>query len=187
MDKTLLSFGHGYSAQALGRHLLGQGWRVIGTTRSAEKAARLAASGIEARVWPGSDLTDATVATARRNVERLGHADRVTILQGDLFEPLAISRRNSYSPKRAGSTSFPGSENCGVSVSPNQESTSPPAFSSASTALARQVWVLPEGSGTPVAVAVMPGISDGRMTEIVSGDLKVGMAVITDQKTAVAK
>jgi nucleoside-diphosphate-sugar epimerase len=59
MDKTLLSFGHGYSAQALGRHLLGQGWRVIGTTRSAEKAARLAASGIEARVWPGSDLTDA--------------------------------------------------------------------------------------------------------------------------------
>ncbi len=62
------------------------------------------------------------------------------------------------------------------------------ATNNASTALARQVWVLPEdGSGTPVAVAVMPGISDGRMTEIVSGDLKVGMAVITDQKTAVAK
>ena len=60
------------------------------------------------------------------------------------------------------------------------------AATDASTALARQVWVLPEGSGTPVAVAVMPGISDGRMTEIVSGDLKVGMAVITDQKTAVA-
>ncbi len=62
------------------------------------------------------------------------------------------------------------------------------AATGASTALARQVWVLPEdGSNTPVAVAVMPGISDGRMTEIVSGDLKVGMAVITDQKTAVAK
>ena len=61
------------------------------------------------------------------------------------------------------------------------------AATDASTALARQVWVLPEGSNTPVAVAVMPGISDGRMTEIVSGDLKVGMAVITDQKTAVAK
>jgi HlyD family secretion protein len=61
------------------------------------------------------------------------------------------------------------------------------AATDASTALARQVWVLPEGSNTPVAVAVMPGISDGRMTEIVSGDLKVGMAVITDQKSAVAK
>jgi HlyD family secretion protein len=62
------------------------------------------------------------------------------------------------------------------------------AATDASTALARQVWVLPEdGSNTPVAVAVRPGISDGRMTEIVSGDLKVGMAVITDQKTAVAK
>jgi HlyD family secretion protein len=62
------------------------------------------------------------------------------------------------------------------------------AASNASTALARQVWVLPaDGSGVPVAVAVRPGISDGRMTEIISGDLKPGMAVITDQKTAVTK
>ena len=36
--------------------------------------------------------------------------------------------------------------------------------------------------GAPVSVAVMPGISDGRMTEIAGGDLKVGMEVITDQK-----
>jgi HlyD family secretion protein len=62
------------------------------------------------------------------------------------------------------------------------------AANTASTALARQVWVLPaDGSGTPVEVAVMPGISDGRMTEIVSGDLKLGMSVITAQKTAGAK
>ena len=38
-----------------------------------------------------------------------------------------------------------------------------------------------------VEVAVTPGISDGHMTEIVGGDLKVGMQVITDQKTAAAK
>jgi HlyD family secretion protein len=38
-----------------------------------------------------------------------------------------------------------------------------------------------------VAVAVMPGISDGRMTEIISGDLKPGMRVITAQKAANAK
>jgi nucleoside-diphosphate-sugar epimerase len=51
--KTLLSIGHGYSAEALSRRLLPQGWRVIGTTRSEEKAARLRATGVEALIWPG--------------------------------------------------------------------------------------------------------------------------------------
>jgi nucleoside-diphosphate-sugar epimerase len=54
---TLLSFGHGYSAQGLAKLLLPRGWRVIGTTRRAEKAAALAAEGVEGVVWPGSDLT----------------------------------------------------------------------------------------------------------------------------------
>ncbi|MEO8807566.1 MAG: efflux RND transporter periplasmic adaptor subunit [Burkholderiaceae bacterium] len=63
-----------------------------------------------------------------------------------------------------------------------------PAAAAASTANAKQVWVLPtDGQGTPVAVAVTPGISDGHMTEIVGGDLKAGMMVITDQKTAAVK
>jgi HlyD family secretion protein len=56
---------------------------------------------------------------------------------------------------------------------------------------ARQVWTLHDatepGHGTAVAVAVVPGISDGRMTEIVSGELQEGMQVITDQKTAATK
>src|SRR3989338_5861714 len=42
---TLLSLGHGYSAQALARLLIPQGWRVIGTTRSAAKAQALRAQG----------------------------------------------------------------------------------------------------------------------------------------------
>jgi HlyD family secretion protein len=54
------------------------------------------------------------------------------------------------------------------------------AADSASTATARQVWVLRDGKA--VAVAVTPGISDGRVTEVVSGDLQVGMQVITDQR-----
>ena len=58
------------------------------------------------------------------------------------------------------------------------------AAAGASTAGARQVWVL-EGK-VPREVAVTPGISDGHMTEITSGDLKPGMLVITDQKSAVA-
>jgi HlyD family secretion protein len=57
------------------------------------------------------------------------------------------------------------------------------AAAGASTASAKQVWVLPK-DGAPVAIAVTPGISDGHMTEITGGDLKAGMAVITDQKTA---
>lgn len=56
------------------------------------------------------------------------------------------------------------------------------AAQGASTATARQVWVLREGA--PVAVAVTPGISDGRMTEITGGDLAAGMLVITGQKAA---
>jgi nucleoside-diphosphate-sugar epimerase len=56
--KTLLSFGHGYSAQALKR-LLPDDWTVIGTTRSADKAARLLADGVDPRVWPGADMRPA--------------------------------------------------------------------------------------------------------------------------------
>lgn len=58
MTKTLLSFGHGYSARALTR-LLSDDWRIIGTTRSEEKAAALMNEGTEPRIWPGADLTPA--------------------------------------------------------------------------------------------------------------------------------
>jgi HlyD family secretion protein len=47
---------------------------------------------------------------------------------------------------------------------------------------AKQVWVVREGAA--VAVNVVPGISDGRMTEITGGDLQADMLVITDQRTA---
>ena len=52
MTGTLLSLGHGYSAQALARRLLPQGWRIIGTTRSAQTATRLRAEGVEPLLWP---------------------------------------------------------------------------------------------------------------------------------------
>ncbi|MGR3803417.1 SDR family oxidoreductase [Marinibacterium profundimaris] len=52
MTKTLLSFGHGFSARAL-VPLLPSDWRVIGTTRSPEKAAGIAATGVEPLIWPG--------------------------------------------------------------------------------------------------------------------------------------
>ena len=56
---TLLSIGHGYSAQALARRLLPQGWQIIGTTRTEAGAKALRATGIDALVWPESDLSGA--------------------------------------------------------------------------------------------------------------------------------
>ena len=56
MEKTLLSIGHGYSAQALARLLLPKGWTVIGTTRSPDKAEAMQVEGVEPLVWPGGAL-----------------------------------------------------------------------------------------------------------------------------------
>lgn len=53
MESMLLIFGHGYTAQALSTRLIPLGWRVIGTTRSAEKARVLAAQGVAPLIWPG--------------------------------------------------------------------------------------------------------------------------------------
>ena len=58
MSNTLLSLGHGYSAQALTRRLLPQGWRIIATTRTAEKAERLKTTEVEPVLFPGHDLSD---------------------------------------------------------------------------------------------------------------------------------
>lgn len=62
MSGTLLSFGHGYAAQALGRRLIARGWRVIGTTRDPVKAATLAAQGVKPLVWPGADIAPVLAA-----------------------------------------------------------------------------------------------------------------------------
>lgn len=51
--KTLLSIGHGYSAQALACLLIPQGWHVIGTTRNAARAEAIRAQGVEPLVLPG--------------------------------------------------------------------------------------------------------------------------------------
>lgn len=56
---TLLSLGHGYSAQALARLLIPQGWRVIGTTRNPDKARAFAAEGVEPLLWPVPSLAPA--------------------------------------------------------------------------------------------------------------------------------
>jgi nucleoside-diphosphate-sugar epimerase len=47
----LFCFGLGYTAHALARALKEEGWRVAGTTRSAEKQSRLIEEGIEAHLF----------------------------------------------------------------------------------------------------------------------------------------
>ncbi|WP_332697089.1 N5-glutamine methyltransferase family protein [Bosea sp. (in: a-proteobacteria)] len=54
---------------------------------SGNLALSIAAEIPSAHVW-GADLTDSTVALARRNAERLAVQNRVTIRQGDLFGAL---------------------------------------------------------------------------------------------------
>lgn len=56
LDKRLLSLGHGYTARALAARLVPEGWHIIGTTRSADKLAQIAATGVEPVLWPGSDI-----------------------------------------------------------------------------------------------------------------------------------
>jgi len=45
-----------------------------------------------------------------------------------------------------------------------------------------QVWILTDAG--PQAIAVKTGVSNGRQTEIIGGDLKAGMAVITEYQEA---
>lgn len=71
MNKTLLSFGHGYSAQALERLLLPQGWRIIGTTRSADKARELARTGVEMLVFPDDEAIGAIRSALSRSTHVL--------------------------------------------------------------------------------------------------------------------
>ncbi|SLN27941.1 NAD dependent epimerase/dehydratase family protein [Pseudoruegeria aquimaris] len=54
MMRSLFSFGHGYSAQALEQILRPRGWQVTGTTRSPDRARQLAAGGTRVILWPGS-------------------------------------------------------------------------------------------------------------------------------------
>lgn len=56
MKRILLSFGHGYSARALAALLPRDQWEVHGTTRSADKAEEIAATGVIPHLMPGDDL-----------------------------------------------------------------------------------------------------------------------------------
>lgn len=56
--KTLFCFGYGYTAAALARRLKPQGWTIVGTTRSPEKAKDMADEGVHAHIWESGGAFD---------------------------------------------------------------------------------------------------------------------------------
>ena len=56
MDLTLLSFGHGYTAQALTPHLNEKGWTVFGTSRSKDNFSDIEKSGAIPILWGSDEL-----------------------------------------------------------------------------------------------------------------------------------
>ena len=93
MTKTLLSFGHGYSAQALSQ-LLPDDWRIIGTTRREDKAATLMNDGIEPRIWPGADLTPALNAATHLLISAGPNEEGDPVLNE--FRAEILSRRDQF-------------------------------------------------------------------------------------------
>ncbi|WP_417723428.1 SDR family oxidoreductase [Salipiger sp.] len=59
MQNSLLTLGHGYTAQALAWRLVPRGWRVMGTIRSADKAPLLAAQGVVPVMWEAGAVREA--------------------------------------------------------------------------------------------------------------------------------
>jgi len=98
---VLLSLGHGYVAEALARHL-GAGWRVVGTTRDAGKAAALRQAGREMLVWPGDCLAPA-LAAARHVLASAAPGEG-----GDPFLAALASDLRAASPRWVGYLSTTG-------------------------------------------------------------------------------
>ena len=116
---------------------------------------------------PGMTATATITATQRNDV---------------LLVPNSALR---FAPTAAGAAQPAASGSIVSSMMPRMPGRARKSASGSGVSAARQVWVLRDGAA--VAVAVTPGISDGRMTEITGGDLQAGMQVITDQKTGAAK
>jgi HlyD family secretion protein len=124
-----------------------------------------------------SDMSLRPGMTASANIVAMQRSDVLLVPNTALrFSPTSAAAAAAATAAKAGAFANMGPRMPGA----NRRS----AAQGASVAGAREVWVLHEGAA--VAVAVVPGISDGRHTEITSGDLKAGMPVITDQKSAAA-
>ncbi|MCB2137354.1 MAG: SDR family NAD(P)-dependent oxidoreductase, partial [Rhodobacteraceae bacterium] len=92
MTGTLLSLGHGYTAQALQRRLQPAGWTIIGTTRSAEKAERFANEGVEPLIWPGGGPLGPVLARATHVL--------ISIAPDDGGDPVLAAHNDEFAAAR---------------------------------------------------------------------------------------
>lgn len=81
--KNMLILGLGYSAQVLAQRLLAAGWTVSGTTRSAVRAAELAAIGVTPILLP-ADLAGAMAAASHLLISAAPDANGDPFLQSGL-------------------------------------------------------------------------------------------------------
>ncbi len=100
-----------------------------------------------------------------------------------LLVPNTALRFTPSLPASASSSTSTGSDGGGIVSSlmpkpPSSSTTRKPATGNG-TAPAYKVWVLRNDTAVPIAVT--PGSSDGRVAEVIDGELQVGMPVITDQ------
>jgi HlyD family secretion protein len=133
----------------------------------------------ELQLRPGMTATATIVAAQRRNALRVPNAAL-------RFDPLQNAGAGAAraGPPGAGGIGIVGSlmprpPGMGARNSGNGAGAEPEP-----SGANRVVWVL--RNGTPVAVNVVTGISDGRTTEIVSGDLEEGMEAITARRSGAA-
>ena len=111
---------------------------------------------------PGMTASSTITATERQNV---------------LLVPNTALR---FTPAQNGAA--PGQSNAVVSSLLPRMPRTGPRKTATGTGPNRQVWVLEAGAAK--AVAITTGISDGRMTEVLGGELAAGMLIITDQRSA---
>lgn len=88
--KTLLTLGHGYSADGLAQKLAPEGWHILGATRSTEKAQALRTQGIEPVMWDQPSLISALTRASHLLISAAPRDGRDPVL--DLIGP-AIAQR----------------------------------------------------------------------------------------------
>lgn len=172
----------------------------VGAVKVGQKAS-FTVSAYPSRPYPakitlvayGSTTTDNVVTyTARLDVDntdlslRPGMTASATITAKERDNVLLVPNTAlRFTPTQTGEAPGAGASGGGIlsQLMPRMPRTGrKTAGTSASGAQTRQVWVLRDGAAVPVPVTT--GISDGRMTEVSSDELQVGMPVITDQLSA---
>ncbi len=150
---TLLTLGHGYCAGVLAARLVPQGWHVIGTARSAARAADMTQAGIEPLIYP-CDLAPALARATHILISAAPNAE------GDVFLQQAGDAIRASRPAWVGylSTTAVYGDHQGGWV---DEETPPKPQSPRATArvLAENQWLdLGLATGLPVHIFRLAGI-----------------------------